>query len=92
VIPFKSVSGGHEQPLVGVEECLDSFFPVLTGWCSACACARARARVCVCVCVCVCVWGITLECKQQLSQSCFQLPMKAYKTACCGEANHQVKL
>jgi hypothetical protein len=25
--------------------------------------------------------GITLDCKQQ-SQTCFQLPMKAYKTVC----------
>jgi len=40
--------------------------------------------------VCLCQ-GITLEWKWQ-SQSCFQLPMKAYKTAWFAEVSQQVKL
>jgi hypothetical protein len=41
--------------------------------------------------VCLC-GGITMECKWQLSPSCFQLPKKAYKTACCVKVSQQVKL
>jgi len=40
----------------------------------------------------VCLCGrLALDCKRQ-SQSCFQLPVKAYRTVCCVKITQQVKL